>query len=174
MRVDLSDIAGTPGERGRYAVSEFVAPTEGIMCVGPVTGDVTVENTGSLLLVRSRLRATLRLSCTRCLGEFDRALTIQSDEEFATEDTAPDVPTIDREEPEAAAMSDYLLDLSELVRQQILLNLPMASLCRPDCRGICPQCGRNLNEGPCPCAPSVSDSPWDELRNLLRDAAEEE
>jgi uncharacterized protein len=174
LKIDLSDIAGTPGARGRYSISESLVPVEGLSCVGPVRGEITVENTGSLLLLRGRLHGLLRLSCTRCLGDIDRPLSVDVEEEFATEDTAPDIQTVDRDEPGASAISDYVLDVSELVRQQVVLNAPMAAVCRPDCRGICPQCGRNLNQGPCECVPEAADSRWAQLRDLLPDAPEKE
>lgn len=174
LKIDLSNIAGTPGARGRYLVSEQLAPTEGCSCIGPVTGEITVENTGSLLLVKGQLRAALELSCVRCLEIFERSITIDIKEEFATEDTAPDVHTIDRDEPEAAAISDYVLDVSELARQQLVANVPMASICRPDCRGICPQCGHNLNQGPCGCPAQPPDSRWAKLQDLLGGPSEQE
>jgi len=174
LKIDLSDIAGTPGARGRYLVCEHLAPTEASTCIGPVTGEITVENPGSLLLVRGQLRAVLKLSCVRCLGEFEHKLTMDIEEEFATEDTYPDIRTIDRDEPEAAAMSDCVLDVTELTRQQVVVNAPMASVCRPGCRGICPQCGQNLNEGPCGCPSPPTDARWGKLRDLLRDPAQEE
>lgn len=174
MKIDLSDIAGTPGARGRYSISEGLVPAEGISCVGPVRGEITVENAGSLLLVRGRLDGLFRLSCIRCLGDFDRPFSVEVEEEFATEDTAPDIETVDRDEPGASAISDYVLDVSELVRQQVMLNAPMASVCRPDCPGICPQCGQNLNEGPCKCVPEAADGRWVQLRDLLPGAPEKE
>lgn len=174
LKIDLSDIAGTPGARGRYPISERLDPTEEFAGVGPVTGEITVENTGSLLLVRGRLQATLRCSCKRCLGQFDRALAVEVGEEFATESTDRDIETVDRDEPEAAAISHYVLDVSDLVRQQIAVNAPMAPICRSDCRGLCPQCGGNLNEGPCDCGPQPPDSRWEKLRDLFGDVSETE
>jgi len=139
-----------------------------------VTGEITVENTGLLLLVRGRLRGALRLSCSRCLADFERPLTLDIEEEFAAEDTASDIQTVDRDEPETSAISDYVLDLSELVRQQIVVHAPMAAICRPDCSGICPHCGRNLNQGPCECLPEAADSRWARLQDLLPDAPKKE
>ncbi len=173
MKIDLSNIAATPGARGRYSVSEHLAPTEEYSCLGPVTGEITVENTGSLLLVRGHVSVVLRLSCVRCLEAFESPIALEIEEEFATEDTAPDVPTIDRDEPEAAAISNYILDVSELVRQQLLMHLPMASTCRPDCPGICPQCGHSLKQGPCACSAPAPDSPWAKLEGLLEGARQQ-
>lgn len=110
----------------------------------------------------------LKLTCVRCLTEVEQPIELEVEEEFASQGTAPDVETIDREEPEAAAISDYVLDAGEFVRQQVALNVPMAFVCRPGCRGICPTCGRNLNQGSCGCPPQVEDDRWSKLGELLR------
>jgi uncharacterized protein len=167
LKIDLADIAGTPGARGQYSVSEDVAPTENLCCIGPVVGELEVENSGSLLLVRGSLRATAELKCVRCLGSFQYPLEISFEEEFATGETEPGVSTMDRDEPEASGMADFVLDVSELVRQQLLLNAPMASVCQEACRGICPTCGQNLNEGGCECAREPMDGRWARLAELL-------
>lgn len=169
MKIDLANIAGTLGARGRYSISEEVAPTEEFSCVGPVMGEIEVENTGSLLLVRGEIRALVRLACVRCLGTFEHPLRMTIEEEFATEETEPDIPTMDREEPQASAMSHFVLDVTELVRQQLLVHIPMAFVCREDCRGICLKCGKKLNKGPCDCAVEPSDSRWDRLADILKE-----
>ena len=174
MRIDLANIAGTPGARGRYSISENVAQTEDFACVGPVTGQLQVENTGYLLLLRGDLRATLRLACVRCLGAFERLVTIAVEEEFSAEQTEPDIETMDRDEPETSAMSDFVLDVSEFVRQQIHVNVPMASICRQDCRGICPACGQNRNEKTCDCAAEPADTRWAKLGDLLQSRQDHE
>jgi uncharacterized protein len=168
VRIDLANIAGTPGARGRYSVSEDVAPTANVSCVGPVTGELQVENTGSLLLVRGRLHAVVRLICVRCLQAFERPLDITFEEEFATGETEPDGVTMDRDEPETSAMDDLVLDVAELTRQQLAVNMPIASVCREECRGICPQCGQDLTRGTCECSVEPVDSRWSRLSELLQ------
>lgn len=168
MKIDLANIAGTPGARGSFEISEGFSPAEGVSAVGPVVGEITVENTGSLLLVRGRLQAVLKMACARCLSDTEQTVEVEVEEEFASEGAGPEVVTVDREEPEAAAISDYVLDLHEFARQQIMVNMPMAALCRPDCRGICPQCGRNLNQGQCGCEAQGSDGRWAKLGQLLQ------
>ncbi len=171
MKIDLANIAGTPGARGRFAISERIRASEGAACVGPVTGELTVENAGSLLLIRGRLRARLRMSCVRCLAEGELDLDLEIEEEFASEGAGADIETIDREEPELAAISDYVLDAHEFVRQQVVAGAPMSFLCREDCRGICPQCGADLNRSPCDCAVTPGDERWAKLGELLKDGA---
>jgi uncharacterized protein len=60
-----------------------------------------------------------------------------------------------------------MLDVSEWVRQQLGVNLPMHQLCREDCQGICTECGKNLNLGPCSCAPQPADPRWSALGDIL-------
>jgi len=167
MKIDLANIVGTPGERGCFSISEPLAPTESYTPAGPVTGELIVENTGSLLLVHGTLHALLRVPCARCLTEAELPLDIEFMEEFASQGTAADVETMDRDEPETAAISDFVLDAGEFARQQMVANLPMALVCRPDCRGICPTCGKDLNEGACECEPTPTDDRWEKLQDLL-------
>ena len=167
VRIDLANVAGTPGARGRYDISETVTPTEDYEALGPVEGWIEVENTGVLLLMRGKLRARVRVNCVRCLTSCECPLAMEIEEEFATEETAPDVLTMDREEPEASAIKDFVLDVAELVRQQLAVSLPMAQLCRDDCMGICPECGQNLNLGPCTCSAPPVDEKWRALADLL-------
>lgn len=173
MKIDLANIAETPGARACYAISEHLAPSEGVSTKGPVVGEITAENIGPLLLLRGRLRAVLVLTCARCLGEAEQSVEIDVEEEFASEYTSADVDTIDRDEPEASAISEYILDVSELVRQQVMLTVPMGFVCSPDCRGLCPSCGQNLNQGPCECRLQSTDSRWGKLSELLDQTAGE-
>jgi len=167
LKIDLANIAGTPGARGRYSISVEVAPTEDFLTLEPVVGELEVENTGALLLVRGRLQANVGLTCVRCLGPCECPLQIDVAEEFSTEETEPDISTMDRDEPETSAMDKFVLDVSEFVRQQIVVNLPMAQICSSDCKGVCPQCGQNLNEGPCGCGIEPIDHRWGKLAELL-------
>jgi uncharacterized protein len=58
------------------------------------------------------------------------------------------------------------VDLEETLREELLLALPMAHHCREACKGLCPSCGKNWNEGPCDCRPSPSDDRWAALKNV--------
>lgn len=73
----------------------------------------------------------------------------------------------DRDEDRYVEVKDDTLDLDELMREDILLELPTKFLCREDCRGLCPTCGKNLNEGPCGCGASEGDPRMQVLKDLL-------
>lgn len=72
-----------------------------------------------------------------------------------------------RDEDRYVEVKDDTLDLDELLREDILLELPTKFLCREDCRGLCPVCGKNWNEGPCGCGASEGDPRMQVLKNLL-------
>jgi uncharacterized protein len=71
---------------------------------------------------------------------------------------SPDAFTID---------AHHILDLSEAVRQYTVINIPMKPLCKPNCAGLCPQCGANRNEAPCQCPQEQGDPRWAVLQQLL-------
>lgn len=73
----------------------------------------------------------------------------------------------DKDEGRYVEVKNDALDLDELMREDILLELPTKFLCREDCRGLCPTCGKNLNEGPCGCASPEGDPRMQVLKNLL-------
>ena len=64
-------------------------------------------------------------------------------------------------------VNDYQLPLDELVEEELILNLPSKNLCRKDCRGLCPKCGKNLNEGLCGCRSDTIDPRLEVLRQLM-------
>jgi uncharacterized protein len=132
-----------------------------------VSGDVELLRTVRGVLVRARLHCEPVLECARCLETFFSELELAIDEEF--------VPPIDllTGEPIEAEDDDELridelhqLDLSEAVRQYEQTAIPLQPMCRPDCAGLCPQCGRNRNEGACGCAERTPSGPFEALAGL--------
>lgn len=134
----------------------------------PVSGKVQLLRTNRSILVRGRLETTERYVCSRCLEEFDNQLGLEiEDEFFLLKDPLSGLPVAPPADSGAFTIDeDNILDLSEAVRQYSLLAQPMKPICREDCRGLCSQCGRNLNHGTCDCKPAHSDSPWAPLLGL--------
>ena len=118
----------------------------------PVVGQFAVDRTADRVSIRGRLAATARLECVRCLKRYDLPL------ETVLEIYADRMGSGHRAEEEALERDDYMkfhdgrtLDLKDEAREALLLELPIAPHCREDCRGLCPRCGKDLNEGPCAC-----------------------
>ena len=104
---------------------------------------------GRELLVRGTLAQDFDAVCSRCGGDFDFTATV------------PDFTV----SIEIGDDTEYI-DLTDEIRQSIILALPTYPVCRPECLGVCPTCGKNLNEGPCGCASVALDDRWGALDGL--------
>jgi uncharacterized protein len=134
-----------------------------------LTGSVRLMHTQGGVLVQGRLHAQAALGCSRCLEPVAVPLDVELEEIFTpTIDILTGRPVQREEEDRALWIDDrHLLDLSEVLRQDILLALPMHVLCSEECQGLCPVCGQNLNQGSCGCTPEP-DARWAALLDFLK------
>jgi DUF177 domain-containing protein len=137
----------------------------------PVIGNIHLERHDDNILVRGRLRGKLSFSCSRCLDVF--AAPLAADFDLLLKIGRPPVSTQEHELDTGELDEDYFqgdeLDLNAILREQILLTVPLKPLCREECLGLCRQCGANLNREPCSCiAPKLSSS-FDALEKLKND-----
>jgi len=171
--LDLNAIASQPGAKGTFAYSLLLPASEGLVCEGAIEVSLEVQNTAKALLVRGSFRGKVRLCCARCLEETVEAVGGKIHEEFSLPGiSAPELGLIDQVEPREAAFAEQVLNVSELVRQQLLSSLPLRALCRADCKGLCPRCGQNLNRGKCQCAETEVAPGWEALRDLMEEGKE--
>jgi len=133
-----------------------------------VQGEVELIRTEKGILVRGVFSGKSSLMCSRCLTFFDYPLTFKIEEEFFPSiDVISGMPLPLANDSTAFTVDEHhVLDLSEAIRQYGLLSVPMKPLCHPDCAGLCPQCGANLNQGACHCVPGSQKSAWSELEKL--------
>lgn len=133
-----------------------------------LVGRTTFLRTNRGVLVTAYLQGVQPERCSRCLRELDLPLRIAIEEEFVASvdaETGAGLPA--PEDPEVFRIdAQHTLDLEEAVRQYWAAALPMQPLCRPDCRGLCPSCGRDVNQGACSC-PLEEDRRWSALRQLV-------
>lgn len=107
-----------------------------------------------------RVQTTLELSCSRCVDAFPLDVASPFDLRYSPAAEAASEATeseIGEDDLDTSYYTDEQIDLNELLREQFYLALPMKPLCREDCRGLCPQCGTNLNTGACSCTPAWED-----------------
>ena len=165
MRIDVAEVE--IGQVLRATFAEAVdSRTEDVTFDAPVTGEVEAGRAPGTLYLRGHLAATAPMVCGRCLGAFRQSLAIVVDEEFLIGGAA--VGSGGALGPEDFAVPlgpDLVLDVTEVARQHLLLALPMVPVCRPDCRGLCPRCGANLNERECGCQRDEVDPRLAPLRN---------
>lgn len=123
-------------------------------------GTLTVDATEARVLVHGELSVAGPAVCDRCLREFTREY--QAPVEIMIVRTTAPAP---EEEDESMILHQVRgqVDLTEPLRESAVLHLPQKSVCREDCRGICPVCGADRNETPCDCAAEPTDPRWDDL-----------
>ena len=124
----------------------------------------SVTNTGKGYLVRVHLSTAVKLECTRCLEPFTLPLERDMEEVFYPEGLRGKVSEKDEV---VSYFTDDTLDLGESIRENLQLALPMKRLCQEHCRGLCPVCGHNLNEGECGCQRPEPDARWARLGELF-------
>ena len=118
--------------------------------------------------VSGRIYAELEIECTRCLQTIERKLEIPFEAAFVTEEnyTQAREAELGAKDLDVSVYDGQKIDITELVREQILLNLPEQIFCRDNCRGLCEKCGANRNLVDCNCIEKEIDPRWAALKNL--------
>ena len=126
-----------------------------------VTGRLSAAGAGRFYW-HGRIEGDVVLECSRCLAEAHARVSDEAHLIFAERgDEDTDDPDVFQFDP-----AELDLDLRPAIREEWLLAAPGYALCREDCKGLCPQCGADLNAGPHECASDASDPRWDVLRKL--------
>ncbi|MBT9332065.1 YceD family protein [Paracidobacterium acidisoli] len=118
--------------------------------------------------VRAEYNGSFQILCARCLEPVENTLAGQFDLLFRPlgADQGPSDRSIGASETEIGYYQDGSLLLEDVLREQVLLSLPARTLCQPDCKGLCPRCGRNLNTETCTCDTAPADPRWSALSDL--------
>lgn len=145
------------GRVGELSVSGSVVPA-----TAEVVADVRLDSISGGIEVAASILAPWQGECRRCLRPIEGELLCEVRELYRPR---PEHEAQDADEDTYPLAGDHL-DLRPLVRDALLLELPLAPLCRADCRGLCPTCGADLNLGPCGCAPVATDPRWAALDSL--------
>jgi uncharacterized protein len=165
--VDLNRL----GREGRALLEAEVPPDDAFWAGtdtsprGPLRVQIEAQQVGADVVVRGRLRGEFNLDCRRCLVPVVAGI----DEELGLLFRAGTSPGDDEPADVLPLPRGGALDLAAPIREQVLLAVPRYVYCRPECPGLCPQCGQNLNEGPCDCARQDEDDRWAPLRRLKAD-----
>ncbi|MFL6374945.1 MAG: YceD family protein [Pyrinomonadaceae bacterium] len=123
---------------------------------------------GAQTHLRGMVTAKVGLLCTRCAEPLTRQLEIPFEDVFVNASYEPsekdlEVPITDLD---IQLVADEHIDLIDVIREQILLNMPEQVLCKEDCKGLCPECGTNRNLKDCNCGEKDIDPRWAALKNL--------
>jgi uncharacterized protein len=146
---------------------------------GPLTLSADLERADAVVTVGGMIEGTNLLECVRCLSPFESDLIVSFSAEYRPEE-APKQPATgaataaEADQPERGPEEDEdaypyrkdQVDLAEMLREQVLLSLPMHPLCKDACRGLCPVCGQNRNVTNCQCQEAQPESPFAVLKKL--------
>jgi uncharacterized protein len=136
---------------------------------GPITGHARLHRTNESIVVAGVAHIPVLLECSRCLTEFTTTLDAPLRETFYPSiDIETGLPVRLPEDETAFTIDDHhQIDLREAIRQNLVLALPIQPLCREDCKGLCPECGRDLNVEPHTHETEARDERFAALRQLL-------
>ena len=152
MWLDLKDIIEMPGSEKEF---ECVLDTAELdfpsveRFIEPPTANGKVTNTAGVLTLTGQLRAVMLCICDRCSREFEHEKLIELNVPLSAdmEDEGDD--------PDVFPVDGNGIELDEVLQTCFILEMDTKLLCRPDCRGLCGACGKNLNDGPCSCKAST-------------------
>ena len=167
MFLDLHEIIEVPGGRVPFQCEldrdRLAFPTL-VVFQGPVTAQGQVKNTAGVLELTADIRADMTVRCDRCATPFDVSLTprftatLQADAE-------------DEDSENVFPLDGDGVNVSDVLETCFILDMDQKFLCREDCKGLCPDCGKNLNDGPCNCKKQI-DPRMAALGQLLDDIQE--
>ena len=156
MIVNVAPLLRQPiGARADYEVAE--APIDpqgenaGLLDVGAVSIDaeITATHTNPGAYLEGEAEASVQVTCSRCLKPIETPVHAEFAEQYyATIGVASGEPLAEVPRDAKTIGSDFRIDLTPLLREELILATPLAPLCRPDCRGLCPVCGEDLNLRP--------------------------
>ena len=158
MHINVKQLLREPsGSVRTYEVAEQVALDD---VAHAVCGSVKLFRTNDSLWVTARLEASAPSLCSLCLEEFAQSLDLVIDEETQSPSAFTEAGG------ERLSIDDDVLDLTEAIRQYLEIAPPMKPLCKPGCKGLCPECGVNLNSATCGCNAAFRDPRWGALLTM--------
>ncbi len=166
MKLDIAEVQRDTGSSlsfdGELLIKDFQWQGETVGFPGPLQVEGRITNVGDMLILNASVKGTAILTCRLCMGDFEYDL------DFSFEAKLKDTPVQD--DPDYFAYQGFQIDLTDIVTEFLILEIPSVRQCREDCKGLCPICGVNLNEQSCKCTDAEdSDLMIDERLEALKE-----
>ena len=169
MRIELVNL-----EHGRADFAHVYQPDElgsfddRVNLSAPVNVNGKVRLAGTEVFVNGHIETRAEVECDRCLTPIELPVNVDFDLQYITDRAYESSGAVEltEEELSVSVFDGEAIEVDEIVKEQILLAVPTRTLCRPDCKGICPDCGIDKNTGDCACGANEVDPRWAALRNL--------
>jgi len=168
---NVASLLKSPAGATRQVEIDEPSPPFGreIDLVAPVTGQAYLMRTQDGIVAKVDLSTAVRLECSRCLEPFEHPISAHFEEAYhPSVNLTTGVPLPAGEDQALQIDEHHVLNLTETARQYLLTAMPVKPVCRPDCKGLCPDCGANLNAEECRCSEEPVSSPFAALASLLQ------
>jgi uncharacterized protein len=142
-----------------YQPESLERTSDDLRVVAPVRLVFDIDKDKQHFRLVGRVQTTIELSCGRCLEAFTWPVDAEFDLRYQpqAENTGEVEQAVEADDLTTAFYEHDEIDLGQLMQEQFYLSLPMKPLCAVDCKGLCPECGTNLNRGTCTCNPHWED-----------------
>jgi uncharacterized protein len=169
MKLDLRNVKPDGSD---YSFSELAQDLElaevGYEFPDPIEVELFASKSGDEIIVQGKVKTLAEIECSRCLELYE--MDINPKMQFV-------IQLLDSIPPQQSTDDDFVIlpkttgeyDITDRVREAIILELPLKALCSDTCKGLCPMCGTNLNEEECDCTPDKTDERWDSLKQLFNE-----
>ena len=170
MKIDLSSVIKVTGAEIKFSGdagfsdAEFIGENYRFCEPLKVTG--RVYNNGQSLTLEADVMGSMVTECARCLDE------TEVDVKFSAHELLSQRKENDAESEDIILFDGYEIELDEIIADHFLMNISGRYLCSEDCKGLCPTCGKNLNEGDCDCDNDYIDPRWQALADILNQTKE--
>lgn len=170
MKIIISKIPedGIEVHSSENAESLDISPSD-LIINDDVRIDAIIRREGETFFVDGTIKTVIRLTCSRCAEEFSYnvdTLFYCHEEPVNDADSDPDL-SLRKMDMDIDHYTGGEVDINRLFREQVMLEIPMHPLCRPDCLGLCPKCGQNLNIRRCDCPQELPANPFSVLKKYL-------
>ena len=165
MIVDLSGVLKETGNKivlsGKLDLDDVRYLGEDFKFLESPVIEGSIFNNGKSLVLTARVDLCLGVKCARCMCDITERLSFDLEEALVREEENSDP------DGDAVVFSGNEIDITEIVQTGFFMNVPGKFLCSEDCKGLCPDCGKNLNDGECDCDEGVIDPRWEALKKIM-------
>lgn len=169
MRIELENLERGSGSFAHtYPPDELTFDEHDLRLLAPVRVDGRIRRQDGEVELRGKLSTSMAIPCGRCLKSVELPIEVEFSERFAPEVAwkNDEQHELQQEDLDLAVFDGEGIELDDLVREEIILAMPGHTLCQEQCRGLCPDCGTDLNTGSCECATKQIDSRWEKLKDV--------
>jgi uncharacterized protein len=173
VKIPFPDISSS-GSRYRVTNAYFLSEESDLHQILPVQAELLLQRKNDHQVDCSgSVHTGIRLTCDRCLADYD--FPVATDFHFILECASEEATQWTLREIECSSaeidlvhLTEPLVDVEDILRQQVYLSLPVKQICSPDCKGLCPKCGLDLNREHCTCPKNAQPSPFSVLAALKK------